>query len=292
MITGKLMIEQLLNGLVLGCMYAAVASGLTLIWGTMRLINFAHGEFYMIAGYVLYFAITVSGLHPMFALLLAVALVFILAILVQRLAIRPLFGKPGWDVNALLVTIGLSVLLQNLALKIWGERVKTVPYFFDGTLEVFGYRMAYQRIFIFVVTAAVMLGFWGFLKKAKFGLGLRATAEDRDAATIIGINAKKIYTVTFSVSCALAAIAAVLLAPIFLVNPWMGHVPLLKGFITVVLGGLGSFQGAILGGILLGTIESISVVVFSSEWKDVVAFIILIMVLWFKPSGLFGVREW
>lgn len=114
MITGKLMIEQLLNGLVLGCMYAAVASGLTLIWGTMRLINFAHGEFYMIAGYVLYFAITVSGLHPMFALLLAVALVFILAILVQRLAIRPLFGKPGWDVNALLVTIGLSVLLQNL----------------------------------------------------------------------------------------------------------------------------------------------------------------------------------
>lgn len=292
MITGKLMIEQLLNGLVLGCMYAAVASGLTLIWGTMRLINFAHGEFYMIAGYVLYYAITISGIHPIFGLFLAVGIVFIVAILVERLTIRPLFGKAGWDINALLVTIGLSVFFQNLALKIWGERFKPVSYFLEGTLEVFGYRMAYQRILIFIVTAVVMLGFWGFLKKAKFGLALRATAEDPDAATILGINPKRIYTITFSLSCAMAALASVLLAPIFLVNPWMGSVPLLKGFITVVLGGLGSFQGAILGGILLGTIESISVVVFSSEWKDVVAFIILIMVLWFKPSGLFGVKEW
>lgn len=292
MITGKLIIEQILNGLVLGCMYASVASGLTLIWGTMKMINFAHGEFYMLGGYIMYFAMTSFGIPAFYSIFLAVLIVFALGILIERICLHPLLDKPGWDISAFVATLGVGIFFQNFALKVWGERFKSVPYFITGTLEVFGVRMAYQRIFIFVVTAGVMLGFWVYLKKARFGLGLRATAQDRDEATILGINAKRIYTITFGISCALASLAAVLLAPIFLINPWMGSVPLIKGFITVVLGGLGSFEGAILGGILLGTVESISVIIFSSEWKDVVAFIILILVLWFKPSGLFGTKEW
>jgi branched-chain amino acid transport system permease protein len=292
MITGKLIIEQVLNGLVLGCMYAAVASGLTLIWGTMKMLNFAHGEFYMLGGYALYFMLTSVGIPSAICLFLAMLIVFIVGVLVERLTIHPLLDKAGWELSPLVVTVGISIFLQNLALNIWGERFKNVPYFLDGGLDFFGIRMAYQRMLIFIVTASVMLGFWVFIKKAKFGIGLRATAQDRDAATLMGINVKKIYTITFGMSCAMAALAAALLAPIFSINPWMGNAALLKGFITVVLGGLGSFEGAILGGVILGTAESISVILFSSEWKDVVAFSIFILVLIIRPSGLFGTKEW
>ena len=292
MITVKLVAEQLINGLVLGCMYAAVASGLTLIWGTMKMLNFAHGEFYMLGGYVLYFALSTFGIPPFISLVLAVAVVLALGILTQRAVIHPLLDRPGWELSPLVVTIGISIFLQNFALKIWGERFKNVPYFIDGTVDLFGIRMAYQRIIILTVTAVVMIGFWLFIKRSRFGIGLRATAQDRDAATLMGVNTKRIYTVTFGMSCALAALAAALLAPIFSINPWMGHAALLKGFITVVLGGLGSFEGAIIGGIILGTTESISVIVFSSEWKDVVAFALFIFVLIIRPSGLFGTKEW
>jgi branched-chain amino acid transport system permease protein len=292
MITSMVVFEQIMNGLVLGCMYASVASGLTLIWGTMKMLNFAHGEFYMLGGYVLYFALTVFGVPPLIALVLAVGIVLFLGMFTEKLVIHPLLDRPGWELSPLMVTIGISIFLQNLALRLWGERFKNVPYFLDGTFDLFGIRMAYQRLIIFVVTASVMLGFWAVLKKTKFGIGLRATAQDRDAATLMGVNAKKIYTITFGISCAMAALAAALLAPIFSVNPWMGHAALIKGFITVVLGGLGSFEGAILGGFILGTTESISVILLSSEWKDVVAFAIFILVLIVRPSGLFGTKEW
>ena len=292
MITVRLFIEQILNGLVSGCMYAIVASGLTLIWGTMKMLNFAHGEFYMIGGYMLFFCMTFFGIPPGLSILIAIAVTFALGLLVERLIIHPLLDKHDWEASAFVVTLGISIFFQNLAQKLWGEKFKSVPYFLNGVLDVFGFRIAYQRMFIFAVTALVMLSLWGFIKKSKFGLGLRATAQDRDSAILLGINAKRIYTTTFGMSCAMAALAATLLAPIFLVNPWMGHAALLKGFITVVLGGLGSFEGAILGGILLGTVESLTVILLSSEWKDVVAFVILIMVLVIRPSGLFGTKEW
>ena len=292
MISLRLVIEQILNGLVSGCMYAIVASGLTLIWGTMKMLNFAHGEFYMIGGYMLFFGMTLLGIPPAFSILIAIAVTFALGLLIERLVIHPLLDKPDWEAGAFVVTLGVSIFFQNLAQKLWGESFKSVPYFLNGVLKVFGFRIAYQRMFIFVVTAAVMIGLWIYIKKSKFGLGLRATAQDRDSAILVGINAKRIYTTTFGMSCALAALAAALLAPIFMINPWMGHAALLKGFITVVLGGLGSFEGAILGGVLLGIVESLTVILISSEWKDVASFIILILVLVIRPSGLFGAKEW
>jgi branched-chain amino acid transport system permease protein len=292
MVTGKLVAEQLINGLVSGCIYAAVASGLTLVWGTMKMLNFAHGEFYMIGGYALYLAVTFFGLPPAAAVILAVAVVFLLGAAVEKGVVDPLLDKPGWELSPLVATVGLSIALQNTALRIWGERFKNVPYFIDGTFSMGGFRLAYQRLIIIGVTASVMIGFWLFIKKSKFGMGLRSTAQDREAATLSGINVKRVYTITFGLSCALAALAAALLAPIFSINPWMGHAALTKGFITVVLGGLGSFEGAILAGMILGSVESLSVILFSSEWKDVVAFGIFILVLTLRPSGLFGTKEW
>jgi len=288
----KILLEQILNGLVLGSMYALVASGLTLIWGTMKMLNFAHGELYMVGGYILYFAFTLLGVSPFWGILLAIGIAFAVGLFLERLLLHPLMDKPGWDVSPLVVTLGVSIFLQNFALKAWGERFKSVPYFIEGTMELAGFRIAYQRILILVVTATVMVAFWMFVKRSRFGVALRATAQDREAATLLGINAHRIYMYTFGISSALAALAATMLAPIFLINPWMGISPLLKAFIVVVLGGLGSFGGAILGGFLLGTLESLSVVLLSSEWKDVVSFAVLILVLFFRPSGFFGTREW
>jgi branched-chain amino acid transport system permease protein len=290
--TLKLIAEQLINGLVLGSMYAIVASGLTLIWGTMKMLNFAHGELYMLGGYVLYFTLMVFGMHPFWAVFLALLVVFFVGVLMERALIHPLLDKPGWDVSPLVVTLGISIFLQNFALKVWGERFKNVPYFIEGTMEAAGFRIAYQRILILVVAATVMFGFWMYVKKSRFGIALRATAQDRESATILGINSHRIYMLTFGISSALAALAATLLAPLFLINPWMGIPPQLKAFIVVVLGGLGSFEGAILGGFLLGTIESLAIVFLSSEWKDVVSFFVLILILIIRPSGFFGTKEW
>ena len=288
----QLIIEQMLNGMVLGSMYALVASGLTLIWGTMKMLNFAHGELYMIGGYVLYYALLLFGVHPFWGILLAMMIAFALGVLMERSILQPLLDKPGWDVSQIVATLGVSIFLQNFALKVWGERFKNVPYFIEGTLEFLGFRIAYQRILILVSAAAVMVGFWIYVKRSRFGMALRATAQDREAATILGINSHRIYLMTFGISSALAALAATMLAPLFLVNPWMGIPPQLKAFIVVVLGGLGSFGGAILGGFLLGSIESLAIVFLSSEWKDVAAFLVLIGFLVFKPAGFFGTKEW
>lgn len=288
----KLIAEQMMNGLVLGSMYALMASGLTLIWGTMKMLNFAHSEMYMLGGYVLYFAFMVFGISPFWAILLAMLLVFTIGVLLERSLMHPLLDKPGWDVSPIVATVGVSIFLSNFALKVWGERFKNVPYFIEGTLDLAGFRIAYQRILILAVATAVMVGFWIYVKRSRFGMALRATAQDRDAATLLGINFHRIYMLTFGISSALAALAATMLAPLLSVNPWMGHSLLLKAFIVVVLGGLGSFGGAILGGVLLGSIESLTVVFLSSEWKDVVAFLVLILFLVFKPSGFFGTKEW
>ena len=290
--TLKLIAEQLINGLVLGSMYAIMASGLTLVLGTMKMLNFAHGELYMVGGYILYFALTIFGVHPFWGVFLALLFAFLLGLVMERALIHPLLDKPGWDVSPLVVTLGVSIFLQNFAMKVWGERFKSVPYFIEGTMEAAGFRIAYQRILILVVAAAVMFGFWIYIKKSRFGIALRATAQDRESATILGINSHRIYMLTFGVSSALAALAATLLAPLFLINPWMGIPLQLKAFIVVVLGGLGSFGGAILGGFLLGTIESLAIVFLSSEWKDVVSFVVLILILIIRPSGFFGTKEW
>ena len=156
----QLIIEQMLNGMVLGSMYALVASGLTLIWGTMKMLNFAHGELYMIGGYVLYFTLLFFGVHPFWGVVLAMMIAFALGVLMERTILHPLLEKPGWDVSPIVVTLGVSIFLQNFALKVWGERFKNVPYFIEGTMDLSGFRIAYQRILILIVAATVMVGFW------------------------------------------------------------------------------------------------------------------------------------
>jgi branched-chain amino acid transport system permease protein len=290
-LTGQV-IEQSLNGLVLGSIYALVASGLSLIWGSMKMLNFAHGELYMLGGFAVLYATTLLGVPWWVAVPLAVIAVLLFGFGLERLAIQPLLDRPGWDVSPIIATLGLSIFLQNAALRLFGERFRNVPYYAEGSITLLGVRMARQRLLILAVALTVILVFVQFLKRAKLGMALRAVAQDRDAATLQGIDVYGTYRWTFGISGALAALAAAMLAPIFAIHPWMGEAVLTKAFVVCVIGGLGHLGGAILGGVLLGTAESLSVVFLSSEWKDVTSFVLLIAVLWMRPSGLFGTREW
>jgi branched-chain amino acid transport system permease protein len=287
-----IVVEQFVNGLVLGSMYALMASGLSLIWGSLKMLNFAHGEFYMLGGYGLFLLLLFTGAPAWVAAAVAVVVVCLVGILVERVVVAPLLDRKGWDVSPLIATLGVSIVLQNLALRVLGERIQNVPYFIDGTLALGMVRVAHHRLLILATAVAVIAVFVAVLKTTRFGMALRATAQDRDAATLQGINVYGVYAWTFGVSAALAALAGTMLAPIFSVSPWMGAALLGKAFVVCVLGGLGSLEGAILGGVLLGTVESLAVVFWSSEWKDVVSFLVLIAVLWVRPAGLFGTKEW
>jgi branched-chain amino acid transport system permease protein len=233
----------------------------------------------------------VLGINPALSTVIAVVAVFLLGVVVERTVIHHLLSRPVWQFTTIIATLGTSIILQNLALHVWGPEFQNVPYFVEGMLNVFGIRIAYQRLLILGVSCASIVALWFFLKHTRLGLALRATAQDSDAAQLYGVNILSIYTFTFGLSAALAALAAAMLAPITAVNPYMGLSPLLKGFVVVILGGLGSFGGAIVGGVLLGVVESLGVLFSSTEWSDVIAFTFLVLVIWVRPWGLFGVEE-
>lgn len=286
-----LLIAQIVNGIVVGSMYALFASGLTLIWGTMRMLNFAHGEFFMLGGYIVYYLYAVLRIDPVLATIASCVAVFVLGMFVERAIIHYLLSRPVWQLTTIIATLGISIFLQNAALHVWGPNFQNVPYFVDGVLEVGRVRIAWQRLLILAVSVGAITLMWFVLKFTRFGLAMRATAQDPDAARLYGVNVLGVYTLTFGLSAALAALAAAMMAPITAVNPFMGLSPLLKGFVVVILGGLGSFSGAIAGGILLGVVESLGVLYSSTEWSDVIAFTFLVLVVWARPWGLFGLEE-
>ncbi|MDD3445221.1 MAG: branched-chain amino acid ABC transporter permease [Zavarzinia sp.] len=283
------MAEQLLNGLILGSIYALMGSGLTLVYGTMRVLNFAHGEFYMLGGYAFLLLTTGLGLHPALAVILAALCVFAFAAGVGFGVIRPLLDKPGWEFSTIAATMGLSIVLQNLALGVWGETFRSVPYFTNAMLEIGDIRMPYQRLLIAIVAAAAIGGTALLLRHTRFGSAIRATAQDPEAARIMGVRTGLVNTLSFALGAALAAVAAAMLSPLYAVNPWMGVTLSLKAFAVVVMGGLGSFTGCIAAGMILGVVEAVGVGLTSSEWREVISFGILIAVIWWRPWGLFGV---
>lgn len=286
-----LLIATIINGIIIGSMYALFASGLTLIWGTMKMLNFAHGAYFMIGGYVVYMVFGMLHLNPVIATIGAIAAVFILSVIVERLVLHRLMSRPLWQLTTIIATLGVMVFLQNAALHIWGPQFKTIPYFIDGVANFFGVRIAYQRLLILAVSVVSVISLWALFKYSRFGMALRATSQDPEAAQLYGVNTLTVYTLTYGLSAALAGLAAAMLAPITSVNPFMGLDPLLKGFVVVILGGLGSFTGAIVGGIVLGVLEALGVLYTSAEWRDVVAFCVLIAIIWIRPWGLLGVEE-
>ena len=283
--------EQLINGLIMGSMYALLGSGLTLIYGTMRILNFAHGEMYMLGGYFVFFFLEQYGALSFPSILFAVCGVFLIAIVFQRLTLHYLIKKENWAFSTIAMTLGFSIVLQNIALKLWGARFYHIPYYVQGTLQIGDLRIPWLRILIFGVAIVTILTMSVVLKFTRFGMAIRATSQDRDAAEVLGVPAHHVHTLTFGIGAALGALAAAMLAPIYAINPWMGIPVMLKGFVVIILGGLGSYPGAIIGGVILGIIEAVGLTLTSSAWRDVISFGVLILIIWVKPWGIFGVKE-
>jgi branched-chain amino acid transport system permease protein len=281
-------LQQLINGLVLGSTYALIELGYTMVYGIIELINFAHGEIYMFGAFVGMILVTVYQFPFFLAFFIAMALASLLGITVEYLAYRPL--RRSTRLAALISAIGASIFLQNLALLIMGARAYAFPSPFAPTVyKTSLVTISRVELIILIVSFLLMLGLTFLIQKTKIGIAMRATAQDKDTASLMGININKVITITFAVGSALGAAAGVMVGIYFRsVTPMMGLMPGLKGFVAAVLGGIGSIPGAMLGGLLLGIAEVMGAAYISSQYRDAVAFAILIIVLLFKPSGLIG----
>ncbi|MCI8550091.1 MAG: branched-chain amino acid ABC transporter permease [Lachnospiraceae bacterium] len=281
--------ELIMSGVVTGACYALIGAGLSLIWGTLKMVNLAHGEFYMLGAYILWVSLTVGNMPLLIAIPIAAISVVVIAALLHMATIRPLLRKPGWDMSPWILTLGIQILLQNIALQVWGELYQNVPYFWNAIFKPGNlFTISGQRIIILFGTFAVILLLMFIIKRTKLGRAIIATSQDGEFATMMGINTKRVYLVTYGISAMLAAIAGILMCPVYSVNPWMGTTVQTKGLVVCILGGLGSVEGAIIAGIVMGIVESLTVSVVGSAWRDVAAYLLLIIILYVRPEGLFG----
>ncbi|HEY8417195.1 MAG TPA: branched-chain amino acid ABC transporter permease [Limnochordales bacterium] len=282
--------QQLLNGLVTGSTYALIALGYTMVYGVLQLINFAHGEIYMMGAFTGLLLVTVAKLPFPLALLLAMGSTALLGIIIELLAYRPL--RRSSRLSVLISAIGMSIFVQNVALWIWGPSTRSfLPPFPVTTFSIAGVRTNTLELLTLAVALAMMVGLHLLVTRTKLGKAMRAVAQDRETAALMGINVNRTIAFTFAIGSSLAAAAGVMVGMLFnAVNPTMGVMPGLKGFVAAVLGGIGHIPGAMVGGLALGMAEVLGVALLSSQWRDAVAFAILILVLLYRPSGLLGRR--
>ena len=289
MLSPVILIPAILNGLMTGAIYALVALGLTLIYGVLHIINFAHGALLTAAMFAAFFCYSLLGLNPYVAAIALTPLFFLLGYGLQRFVIGP--AAHGDDRNILLVTLGLAVVIENALL--YGFRADTrtinLPFAFD-VIEIGPAFVAVPRIVALVVVMAVALSLWLIMRWTDTGKAIRAVAKEKFGAELSGIDVAHIYAVTFGIGTACLAIAACLLIPTYYVNPSAGNAFVLIAFTIVVLGGMGSVVGALIGGLFIGVIESLSGLYLGELLGQIGIFVIFILVLLFRPNGLFGER--
>ena len=281
-------ITALINGLSAGGTYAIIALGYTMVYGIAKMLNFAHGDIIMVGGYAMYLTLLAAG-HPILALIAAIVCCVVLGVLVERFAYKPLRGASPLAV--LITAIGVSFLLQSVAQIAFGTSPKMLSALkINGFISVGTLKIDYSTLVTLAVTVLVMVGLTAFVKYSKTGRAMVAVSEDRDAALLMGINTNAIIAVTFAIGSALAAVACYLmLAKGSSVTATFGAMPGIKAFTAAVIGGIGSIPGAMLGGILLGVVESISLSIPAlAPYTDAVEFAILIVILLVKPAGLLG----
>lgn len=285
-----LFFQQVLNGLTLGGIYSLVALGLTLVYGILHVPNFAHGAFYMVGAFVALKLMTGWGFGYWFAMVGAAAVVAVVAALSERLVFHPLRHASG--LHPMIAAIGLLLFLEAGAQALWGADFLRMPTPFDGIVEIGGVTAPVQRLLIIGGAFTLMLALHLFLTRTVTGSTIVAMAQNRDGASLVGIDANRVAMLTFAISGLLAAVAATLYAPINLVYPAMGHLVITKAFVIIILGGMGSVPGAIVGGLIIGFAESFGAFYVSTDYKDIIAFVLLVVILSLRPQGLFtqGVR--
>ena len=280
--------QQLVNGLSIGSIYALIALGYTMVYGIIKLINFAHGDIYMLGAYVGF--ISIAQLHLGFfpALLLAMVVCGVLGVVIERIAYKPL--RHATRIAALITAIGVSYFLEYSTQKVMGPGVKTYPSVLSNqTFHVFGIQIQMQQIYILAITIILMLALQFIVRKTKIGRSMRAVSVDADAAKLMGINVDATISYTFAIGSALAGAGGVLVGMYYnTINPLMGMVPGIKAFVAAVFGGIGIIPGAMFGGFFIGIVEALVTAYGISLYKDAVVYAILILILIIKPAGLLG----
>ena len=287
-------LDNLINGLSLGSIYAIIALGYTMVYGIAKMLNFAHGDVIMIGAYIAFCGLQYWGLPPVIAILAAMAVCTLLGVTIEGLAYRPL--RQAASLAVLITAIGMSYLLQNAALMIWGANPKSFPRTFinGASIRIGQLNISSATIWTILANIVIMVALTLFTAKTKMGKAMRCVSEDRGAAELMGINVNRTISMTFAIGSALAAIAGVLLCSSYpILQPTTGSMPGIKAFTAAVFGGIGSIPGAMIGGVLLGVIEIFGKAYISTELGDAIVFAVLIVVLLVKPTGLLGkpVRE-
>ena len=280
-------IQSLLSGILTGGVYALAGIGMSLVFGVMNISNFAHGDLMMLGMYLAYFAFTLLHIDPYISLLLIIPTAFLFGFIVEKVFIHRIISHPHQ--NQILLTIGLGLIMSNTALLAFTSDPKILTTSYSSSaVNIGGISLSVPLLLSFAITAGITGILFLFLSKTTTGLALWATSQNREAAQLMGINVAKMSAIAFGLGTALAATAGALIAPVYYIHPLAGHTFLLKAFTICVLGGLGSVVGAGVGGIIIGIVESMSSTYLSSDWKDVVVFIIFLMVLLLRPQGLLG----
>ena len=281
-------LQQIINGLSLGSIYALVALGYTMVYGIIKLINFAHGDIYMLGAYIGFICITQLNMPFIPALICSMVLCAVIGVLIEKIAYKPL--RNATRIAALITAIGVSFFLQNATMLAMGSNVRSYPPVLSyAVIEFAGLRISHQQIYIFVITVVLMCLLQFIVKYTKIGRAMRAVSVDSDAARLMGINVDQTISITFAIGSALAGAAGILVGIYYnTINPMMGSVPGLKAFIAAVFGGIGIIPGAMFGGFAIGIIETLVVGYGSSLYKDAVVYVILILILILKPAGLLG----
>lgn len=277
--------QALTNGLIIGLLYLLMAIGFTLVFGVMRVVNFAHGEFYMLGAFLAYVCVTRLQLPFLAAVLATFAVTLVAGWIIEVLVLK---GFRGNELNGMISTIGLAMVLQNGALLVFGPDPQSMPPVAQGVVSLGPIVLPMSRLYVVAFSIAVLVLLYLFLMRSKGGRALRAVVQDTEIASAQGIRSHLMYPLGFGIGVALAAVAGALMAPVFSVSPSIGSTPLLKAFIVVILGGLGSIPGAALASLLLGVVESGANTFMSSAMSDMLLFGFVILMLIFRPSGLLG----
>jgi len=280
------LLQHIINMLVLGATYALLGIGLTLIFGIMRVVNFAHGELYTFGAYFVYLIAMVLGLNFFLAVLFAIVAGCLMGALIELVLLRKMHGA---DIDTtMLIMIGAMIIMQNGEQYIWGGIAKSVHSPFPQTPISLGpASISWLNLFVFVTALALIGAAYFLINKTKLGKAMRATFQDSDTASLMGVNIQRIYMATFALGSGLAAGAGALLGPVYVIAPQMGNIASLKAFAIVILGGLGSIGGATIGGFILAFAEEIGAGYISTDYRDAMGFLIIIVVLLFRPTGLF-----
>jgi branched-chain amino acid transport system permease protein len=290
-------IQSIINGTLTGSIYGLAALGLTLIFGVIKVINFAHGSLLMVGMYAAYWLVTLTGVNPYVALIFVVPLLFFFGYFLQGVVIKPILVQQA-DVRepteVIIVTSGVWYILDNLTLMIFGAEYRVVNTSVSGTSFSFGeIIVSAPKLYGFIITIITAVALVWFLKYTKLGKAIRAASLDRVAAGLMGINQFRVYNVAFGIGTAIAGIVGCVLIPFYYVFPTVGVIFDVKCFIIVVLGGLGSIPGALIGGVIVGLIESIGAQFMASTWTELVVYVVFLAVLFVRPAGLFGEkRDW